>query len=179
MIVESDMKIVWVNTSGGPLICATLTALSRWRGAVGGCADGGRTDYERACDQPDYLSTISCGTDQVLVLGDEPLQSAFARTGDGLVIVRWVSCVSADRAEQVIELLPSVLPEQEAAQLVQLNDSRLCLVDAALDGAHAMTKASCIDIEPGYYEVTTERHVSKQEFDFLVHRFRLQLADNF
>lgn len=167
------MKMTWVVTSGGPLICATPAALSAWRGVAGSSTGDVQTDYERACAQLEYLSLIPCGTSEVLILGDEPMQSTFARHVDGFVIARWASCLSAERAEQAVSMLPSVLPEQEATRLMQLDGARLCMFDSALDSDQAMLEASCLDIVPGQYEITTERYSREEDFDFLIHRFRL------
>lgn len=166
------MKGDWISSDGGPLICATPSALSEWRGVSGSSSGSARTDYERACDESEYLGVIPCGSHKVLVLGDEPLQSTFARTADGVVIVRWVSCLSGDRADKEIASLPSRLLVLGEPQQLLVNEPRLCLFDAALVGGHSVEPASCTDIEPGHYEITTEQHKREQEFDFLIHRFR-------
>ena len=165
------MSIHWVETSGGPLVCAEPTLLSYWRGTSGSSIGDERTDYERACDQLDYLSLIPCGESQVLVLGDEPMQSAFIEAADGFLIVRWISCVSVYRAEQALNLLPAFLSELEPRREIEFRGEQLCMCDSSLSGSIELAHAACVKLVPGVYQATTERYSAQDDFDFLIHRF--------
>lgn len=81
----------WLNSTGGPLICAEETIAKHWMGIDGNSApDEPGNDYSRACQATEYLTLLNCNAGFVVVLGDEPLQSAFARLEDGsLAIIRW------------------------------------------------------------------------------------------
>src|SRR3954470_17851595 len=105
-----SLVLKWVNSGGGPLICAPPSAAAKWRGSRCTSIRNARSDYARACDVLDYLGVIPCGVLDVLVLGDEPLPSAFGVAGGELVIVRWVACISAEQANDAIAMLPSQLP---------------------------------------------------------------------
>jgi hypothetical protein len=152
-------------------MCAAPSAGANWRGANGSSTGDARTDYVRACDVFDYLGVIPCGSFEALVLGDEPLQSSFTVTGREVVIVRWVSCVSSERAAEVIVSLPSHLPVIGEAVQFSVHESRLFLFDAALD-MPSVIELHCVEVAPGRYTVTTESLKRDQEFEFLVHRFK-------
>lgn len=165
-----------MNSGGGPLVCATPLAGANWRGVNGSSIADVRTDYARACAELDYLGVIPCSSFEVLVLGDEPLQSAFARIGEDVVIARWVSCVSGERAVAAISSMPSQLPAVAEVCQFSVDENCLCLFDAALDKPLMLdTGSSVIDVGPGRYEVTTENYKRDQEFEFLIHRLRRRL----
>jgi hypothetical protein len=163
----------WLNSDGGPLICATPFAGSKWRGVRGSSVGDARTDYNRACDERDYLGVIPSGELSVLVLGDEPLQSRFAIFENELAIVRWVSCESNERATRALASLPDQLPVLGNPCPLSVDDSRLYLFDAALDMPKVGASGSCaVDVRPGRYSVTIESYKRDRAFDFLIHRFR-------
>jgi hypothetical protein len=169
------LSLNWVNSEGGPLICVTPSASANWRGTNASSMGDARTDYVRACDVLDYLGVIPCGLAEVLVLGDAPLQSAFAVTDGDVVIVRWVSCMSNERAAEVIASLPSQLPVIGESVQFSVHEPCLFLFNAALDKP-SVTESHHIAIESGRYTVTTESHKIDQEFEFLVHRFKRVVA---
>lgn len=163
------MNLQWVNSAGGPLVCASPAAGKMWRGTRGSSVGGVESDYERACDQTDYISVILCGSAQVLVLGDEPLLSAFALRDEGVIVVRWVSCVSNEHAANAIVQLPLVLPAVEEPKKIQLDDSGLIMFDAASDSVDPSSRAR-VNVKPGVFTVTTEKYKSEGACEFLVHR---------
>jgi hypothetical protein len=80
----------WVDTTGGPFVAIEARLITTWRGAIGYPAPG--TDYGRACEVADYLGVVPVGDGSALVLGDEPMATAWwpdQRWGSGL-IVRWM-----------------------------------------------------------------------------------------
>jgi len=163
------MNLQWINSAGGPLVCASPAAGREWRGTQGSSIGVARSDYERACDEMDYVGAIAGGSSQVLVLGDEPLQSAFVVKDEGVLVVRWVSCVSSERAASAIAQLPSALPSIEVPIKFRLEDRGLIMFDAALD---SIDPAACagVDLKPGVFTVTTEKYKSEGAYEFLVHR---------
>ncbi len=163
------MNLKWINSAGGPLMCASPAVGRMWRGTHGSSVGGAESDYERACDQVDYVSAIACGSAQVLVLGDEPLQSAFVVKSEGVLVVRWVSCVSSERAASAIAQLPSALPVIEEPTKFRLDDRGLIMFDPALDSIDPAVCAS-VDLKPGVFTVTTEKYKSEGAYEFLVHR---------
>ena len=120
---------------------------------------------------------IPCGSLQAMVLGDEPLPSAFVRFGSGLAIVRWVHCASRPQAIEAISSLPTVMPVVDRERAFIIDQPSLCMFDAAHDGTSAASGGCiCIDVAPGRYDVTTELYRMAGEFEFLIHRLRSPAA---
>jgi hypothetical protein len=139
-------------------------------GIAGSSIGETRSDYERACADVDYLNLEACGTGEVLVLGDEPLRSAFVRQQDGTVIVaRWWACESSERAEHALMNIPSSLPELEDPKEASFDGDPLIMFDSALVAAHA-NKLARIEVDAGTYKLTSEKYESPHSFDFLIHR---------
>jgi hypothetical protein len=164
------MNLQWINSAGGPLICSSPTSGRMWRGTHGSSTGETESDYDRACDQADYVGAISCGTSQVLVLGDEPLQSVLVLKDEGVIVVRWVSCVSNERATSAIAQLPPVLPIIEESTTFRLDDPGLIMFDSALESVDSSSCAQ-VDVRPGIFTVTTEKYKDEGVYEFLVHRF--------
>jgi hypothetical protein len=88
---------------------------------------------------------------------------------EDLIVVRWVSCVSAEHAANAIAQLPAVLPAIEESTKFGLDDSDLIMFDAALDNVDPFT-CQRVELEPGVYTVTAEKFKSEGIFEFLIHR---------
>lgn len=168
------MATKWICSGGGPLLCASPTAIRKWRGIQGSSIEQLKSDYDRACEQTDYISAIACGSSQVLVLGDEPLQSAFIQHSTGLIVIRWVSCASTEFAERAILQLPAELPEIEESIQFKLGEDGIEMLDSACDGANSMESLSA-NASPGKFTISTERYKFDGLFEFLVHRFNPDL----
>ena len=161
----------WIYTDGAPFICATGSIRKVWRGTSGSSISTSESDYERVCKESDYLSALSCGTSQVLALGDEPAQAAFFTTPSGPIIARWIACDSAELADSVLTQLPDVLIHLQPAVQFQIDEPELWMFDASSDAATSAGPASVLNISPGRFEVTTERYREGRAFDFWIHRF--------
>jgi hypothetical protein len=163
------MNLQWIHSAGGPLICASPAAGKLWKGTQGSSIKAVQSDYERACDQVDYVSVISCGSLQVLIFGDEPLQSAFVVKDEGVFVVRWVSCVSNESAASAIAQLPTRLPVIEEPTNFHLDDRGLIMFDASACGLEPIAFVN-VDLKPGSFTVTTEKYKSEGAYEFIVHR---------
>ena len=161
----------WIYTDGAPFVCATQSIRTLWRGIKGSSIGAAESDYERVCEETDYLSAISCGTSQVLVLGDEPAQATFLATSSGPIIVRWIACDSVELADSVLAQIPDVLPHMQAVVQIQLDEPELWMFDASSDGARAAGPELMVGISSGKFEVTTESYREGKSFDFWLHRF--------
>jgi hypothetical protein len=161
----------WIYTDGAPFICSTAGTRKQWRGTQGSSTGAAVTDYERACNESDYLARIACGSSQVLVLGDEPAQAAFVAAPTGLVIARWIACESLAEAHAMLAELPSDLPHLQAAVQFTVNASELWMLDASATGSDLNGICAVTPIEPGTYNVTTERFETVGSFEFLIHRW--------
>ena len=161
--------MTWIDTAGGPLICAAYPVGLSWGGTNASSIGEGRSDYARACEVMDYVGVIRCASSRVLVLGDEPLQTTLVSLADGIAIVRWVSCESEGDAEVALTAIPAALPQLEAPKSILIEAARLVLFDAAysLDAAVGSMET---ELPLGLYEVSTEKFASPGVFEFLVHR---------
>jgi hypothetical protein len=169
------VDVKWINSAGGPLICAEEHIANEWAGLGGlsaGFDDDCASDYERACASRAYVEAIACGVGSVLVLGDEPLQSSFFRTGDGaLAIARWVYAQSNDD-RNIAEFLSRSTADQVAPSIsFSVVQGTLLLFDSALRGADELVqKSTSVELEPGPYLVTSERYQLDGKYSFIVHR---------
>src|SRR5215203_1744748 len=99
----------WLESGGGPLLLIPGEYLSLWEG-IDPPTDGRQivaksrwnadnaaaTDHDRACDVADYLGLIDIGDGNGLILGDEPLPTAWLpdEIAFGGILVRWVHAES-------------------------------------------------------------------------------------
>jgi Immunity protein 21 len=167
------MKTQWLNTTGGPIICAGAETARKWLGISGSSIQQTQNDYTRACSIVDYLDIIQCDNKSVAVLGDEPLQSKFFKIKNQLLIARWVSCQSHELAEKVLSSVPDQLPEMEKSKFIELNEPTLFMFDSSLNMnfESAFLQAS---LDAGYYSITVEKFSVRASFEFLIHRFIAQ-----
>lgn len=161
----------WTYTDGAPFVCATRSIRKLWRGVSGSSIGATESDYERVCKETAVLSALSCGTSQVLVLGDEPAQAAFFTTPCGPVIARWIACDSMELADLMLKRIPDALTHMQPAVQFQIDEPELWMFDASSDAATLPDAASVLRISPGKFEVTTERYRQGSAFDFWIHRF--------
>jgi len=161
----------WIYTDGAPFICATPSIRELWRGVWGSSTGVIASDYDRVCEEVGYLSTIDCGTSQVLVLGEEPAQATFLLIPNGAMIVRWIACESMELADSALKRIPSALPYLQPAIRFKVDEPELWMFDSSSDGSKAIGAASVTDVSPGEFEVTTERYSEGVRFEFWIHRF--------
>jgi hypothetical protein len=163
------MNLQWISSTGGPLVNASPQATKAWRGTKGSSVNEARGDYERACDQQDYISILPGDSSQVLIFGDEPLPSAFVVKSDSIIVVRWVACISSECAANAIAQLPSVLPALDEPIRFRIDDRKLIMFDSALDSIDPVFHPS-VEINPGLFTVTTEKYEREGLYEFMIHR---------
>lgn len=138
----------------------------RWRGTL-----GVPSDYELACGVEDYVGVIEKDGSQVLVLGDEPLQTAVASVNGRPCLVRWVYAPSTDAAESSVAAMASVhlgTPVESVA--IRIASSPLVLMDAGAPGEHPGDTLE-LELDPGPYRVQVHELVPARDTRFLVHVF--------
>ncbi|RBB31836.1 hypothetical protein DPV79_40210 [Burkholderia reimsis] len=74
----------WINSSGGPLVVMEEAKAPLWNGS-----SGNPSDFDLSCQPADYAGRLAVHGADVLVLGDEPLQTAVATSDSQQLIVRW------------------------------------------------------------------------------------------
>ncbi|MFL5576192.1 MAG: Imm21 family immunity protein [Gemmatimonadaceae bacterium] len=178
----SSPRLEWISTGGGPLLLLQTDLLPQWEGAelserqIAASSrwipEGPATDYDRACDVGE-LGFVSVGSGQGLVMGDEPLPTAWwplPREGGGL-FVRWVY---ADDDAAVARALESVSTARfDATGLVfPVRQSDLVLFDSAMPGYDIRTAHQTVVMWPGWYTVESARMSPDPHTSVVLHRLR-------
>jgi hypothetical protein len=181
--------IKWVSTGGGPLIVIPVEIAHHWRGDGGlGLPDGDlsmvwetvrdHTDYGRACGVDDYLGMLEVGPGACLVIGDEPLETAFLPTEDGGIFVRWVH---AEKEEDVVRAA-QVVPEDvwvPSPHRFHVGRDGLLLFDSACPGddlpnpgIEGIVSWMRVPVPSGTYEVDTADYEPNDHTRVILHRLR-------
>ncbi|WP_347902928.1 Imm21 family immunity protein [Pseudomonas purpurea] len=116
----------WLSSSGGPLIVMDASIAGLWTGV-----DGQPSDYAMACQSADYAGKLAAYGTEVLILGDEPLQTAVASAGDTLLIVRWKWAESEAEVRAQIEHIDLGRVSFIEQLSIDWLDSTLVMFDAA------------------------------------------------
>lgn len=176
----------WATSNGGPLLLLSAEYLPDWAGVtVEDPFDRPRDpagnlipdDYERACavaETSGYLGLIAVGSGQGLVLGDEPMQTAWwpLSTLEG-ILVRW-QC--ADSEAQVVEYLQRIAHQSWEPTGIALTvaSQPLYLFDSACSGSEAEEMPHLvIALDAGEYATETGfTPRDMQRLELVLHRLR-------
>jgi hypothetical protein len=168
---RTKMHTEWIESAGGPLLLLPHPLASRWRGTdPNGHPVSG--DYARACAQPGFLSRIDVPGGFGIVLGGEPLPTAWWApiTGASGAVVRWEY---ADDDEAVAEVLEGTFSTVEVEEQLEFRvTSPLQLFDSAWPGNEA-PKCLTIELPLGRYHVTSEWVRPSDRTSLLLHRFEM------
>ncbi len=151
----------WVESKGGPLVLLDESQLERWSGVRGG-------DYERACDVANEVEAVSLAGHDVLVLGDEPLRTAWVADKDGGVFVRWVYAETEQSALTALGSKEEVLFEDTGIRIATKGQCRL--IDAADPGDVLTSGNLSVQMRPGTYRVDTGVLDAGPEVRLLLHK---------
>jgi Immunity protein 21 len=183
---HDNKTLTWLASAGGPLLLLPGAYLAAWEGTNPPSA--GRvlqarfrwqdsaamaTDYDRACDVDDYLGLLDIGGTQGLVLGDEPLATAWLPDGDSGktgMLIRWVS---ADDEAHILAALTHI-PDHvwdPAHLLFPVGSTPLYLFDAAIPGSK-VDAYLVIHLNPGSYLISTAVYKPDNGTELILHRFR-------
>ncbi|HJU90159.1 MAG TPA: Imm21 family immunity protein [Gemmatimonadaceae bacterium] len=169
MDARDNSSLEWLESNGGPLLLLSEDLLESWHGADGPMS--GATDYERACATRQPLERIRVGSGFGLVLGDEPISTAWMpdASGSGGVLVRLSSAADQAVAERAVRQgAKGGLPR--GSSMVMPVRSALVLFDAAHSGTDLPPKALRIELAPGEYEVDTLSLQPDPDTTLLLHR---------
>jgi hypothetical protein len=144
----------WVDSEGGPLVLMGEALLSNWRGCFGPAR--GSTDYDRACQVDDYVGVIDVGNGKGLVLGDEPMPTAWVPRANGGILARVGYTPSKKATEQQLAQLGDIA-FQPAGLRIPLA-ARNLLFDSALAGTDARQEGLLVQLEEGLYQVGVSDH---------------------
>jgi hypothetical protein len=139
--------------------------------SIGDVTDA-KTDYDRACAVSEYAGVIRCGPGNVLVLGDEPMQSAFIDGGENqLAIARWVYSQSDRDAGEILQESMDGGLEIAGRISFEIEHGPMVMFDAAVSGIDLIQNHNSMSPCHGLYRITTERLERAMKYCFLVHRF--------
>ncbi|MBF6164921.1 hypothetical protein IU486_09065 [Streptomyces gardneri] len=104
------MLFEWVESAGGPLLIAPESEFGHWGGASG--RDGPVEtcgDYGRACSVEGYIGLVRIGSQQALVLADEPDRTTYLPAER--MFLRWAG---ADSEEELVAAARQALQDHIA-----------------------------------------------------------------
>lgn len=175
-----DMHTEWLNSTGGPLILLERSLLPSWGGNLEMSElqaednDAQITDYDRACSVEDYVGLIGVGSGQALVLGDEPMQTAWlseqSNTG---ILVRWHWATNEDSVDEALSSIPSNIWEPNDVNLY-LPHGDLILFDSSCRFDEIDSSIS-IRLETGTYNVHTAQYQPNENVSLLLHRLAIKV----
>lgn len=169
---KATTNLNWLNTTGGPFVCGDAATAKSWRGVCGSSGPPpDESDYDRACKISNYHQDIPCGAGRLVILGDEPLQSAlFINSRSEPCIARWVYSKTSHIDEAIFKVHP--FHELEKPIRISLLSGSLVLFDSSAPFDRCEPNAAGrITIDPGNYEITAEYVEKEKDFNFIFHRF--------
>lgn len=181
------ISINWVCSAGGPLIVAPAEIAPHWRGAHTWSPSEGRrgsagesvSDYARACGIDDYLGTLKVGHGKALILGDEPMQTAFISASEGGIFVRWMWAESEDGVRRALGAVPESA-WGPTSHRIEVAREGLLVFDSAWPGdalpppSKDVLPASWarIELPEGTYMVDTADYEPDDSTRLILHRLR-------
>ena len=150
----SERSLHWFSTGGGPPLLVPELLLQDWSGIDVG--DDSRSDYDRACELTGQLASLAVGSGEGLVLGDEPLDTAYLPRSGGGVLVRWLYAKTENRLLEHLNRLTAD-PEPEELAEFHWNRGRLMLIDSACPGPEVGTDRLVLNLKPGRYVAQAAR----------------------
>ncbi|WP_018606547.1 Imm21 family immunity protein [Uliginosibacterium gangwonense] len=152
----------WMNSSGGPLVVTEEAKAPLWNGMR-----GNPSDYDLACQSADYTCKLALHGSDVLVLGDEPLQTAIATSDSHQLIVRWKWADSEADVRAAIEQID--FSKMDLVEKLTVNWSDLLLV--MFDAVDTFDATKCLRFATnfGENEVSTFIYQPTSRTSLLVH----------
>lgn len=152
----------WLSSTGGPLIVMPKNRAFLWKGI-----DGNPSDYNLACQTSDYAEKLELHDEKILVLGDEPLQTAIATSEKKIAILRWKWASSEAAVRQAIESLDFDSHAYIESIVIEWTDTKLVIFDAA-DKFHTENSLT-LTIRSRKSRVLTLIHEPSPETAILIH----------
>lgn len=172
----------WVYSEGGPLIVVADSELHLWNGCTKEYEpqDDEPDDYGRACSVDEYVGAIPVGAYDALILGDEPMQTAWSERDAGKCFwfIRWVYADSEEDIMRALDLVDDAMFSKDSIA-VEFGSSRVCLFDSALSGVDAWELdetspyAAKIDLPGSRFSVETAEAVFGDTTSLVIHRLLL------
>jgi hypothetical protein len=164
--------LLWIESLGGPLILLDRQWLPAWRGYPDPTLpfDEPGTDYARACAIDTALGSLAVGQGCSLVLGDEPLATAWWPRPEfgGGIVVRWRFAPDEAAVVAALSRLPLVAWARSTFAL-PLPTGR-AVIFAAAYGGEAIEASLSLHLTPGTYRADTAEYAPGTEMALLLHR---------
>jgi hypothetical protein len=146
----------WIDSNGGPLLFLEKKLFSIWHGID--LCKGSQTDYERACGIYDFIGIIPVGQGYALVLGDEPMHTAWIPNSDlsGGMIARIVYTESEEAVNRMLGKNEIKFQKSITDDIIFEIDSRdLCIFDSSYAFSDTAIDKIEFELSPGKYTVNT------------------------
>lgn len=187
----STAELQWIESNGGPLLMLPRALLECWDGtdppephrsvrATFRWSGGGpATDYDRACDVSEWLGVLPVGTGEGLVLGGEPLSTAWCPTtqGEASLLVRWEYAESDLAAARWLAAVPTKLPWRWSTRFA-FDAEPLVLFDAAEPGLDPSGPRLELALPSGKYDIHTVQWQPDSVTSLMLHRFSWREVSN-
>jgi len=116
----------WINSTGGPLVALEEECANEWTGI-----QGDPSDYEIACQTKDYVDIVRLHGSEVLVFGDEPLQTLVAHSETSIFVVRWMWAESENDVFSEIEKIDQNIFDHTKSINIRWKSQNIVLFDAS------------------------------------------------
>jgi hypothetical protein len=137
------------------------------------------SDYGRACGVDGYLGVLECGPGECLVLGEEPMPTAFLPTQEGWLIVRWMHAECEEDVVRAVQSAPKDVWEATPHQ-IHVGSGGLLLSDSAFPGNDLPSSSTegafpwlKVPVPKGRYEIDTADYQPDEQTRLTLHRLRL------
>ncbi|MBG0826797.1 hypothetical protein HS041_03275 [Planomonospora sp. ID67723] len=126
-------------------------------------------DYGRACAVEGYIGLIAVGTQQALVLGDEPAMTTYLTTER--LFVRWAAAYSETESVAAAKRALTGQPDWDGEEdLIWQVQEAVVPFDSTIPGAELeAADRLTIDLEPGRYRVRATYRQDEDNRMILVH----------
>lgn len=165
---------------------------THWRGVEGWSPreDGSdhpgefSSDFARACGIDDYLGMLHVGPGRALILGDEPMQTAFLPSHEGGIVVRWMYAEDEDGVWRAVGAVPESGWEPTPHR-IEVAREAILVFDSAHPGDSlpasledgAATPWIHIELSSGTYLVDMADYSPDSSTRLILHRLRRSQAD--
>jgi hypothetical protein len=174
------VKVVEVESLGGPLICIESRLSYQWLGIDGlsirpdASTVGISTDYDRTYKSlGKYLDVLPLTHGAALILADRPMITGVWKNALGQVIIWRISY--AEEEDDIPAMLASLAEKSFEGPLESIEFSfgspNVVIFDSSCHGNEAQLESVSFDIAPGRYQVTTHEVRPAPTTELILHRF--------
>jgi Immunity protein 21 len=158
----SQNGLHWIRSAGGPLVLLQESTLPLWQGVWG-------TDYEDAGAIRGYTGILRRGGKDVLVLADEPLETAHYGVENDQFLIQWSYAPDAESVASVLHPMLETACENLAHAELCITDPRQIVMDAGAPGLNPPDQI-VLRLTPGSYVVKTFAYRPATDIELIVHQ---------